>query len=524
MQENPNQGGFGSGESPIDFVRLIKALISKIWVMVLVGAVLASVGVFLAKSQYVETYASSATLAFMTTTLKSAKVINDEGELETFFSEETTFYTKKDVGTYQFLLTGSEMLEKISQGLNNEYSKGTIENSLKVKTAGNLTGFFVLSVENPDKSFCERAMEIVLAEFPEFVHSYNSTLSIKVVKEPTAPYVTNSDASSQNMMYGFAAGIIIVVIFVFISVLITDTVSNTEMLRNKTDTKLLGAVPVIEAPKKMLGLKKEKLGTPLITDEKKVSFSFVEAFKTIRTKIESFTADNDKKVFVVTSTYEDEGKTTVAINIACSLAQKGKAVLLIDCDLRKPAIMQAVGVKTDTNYGLIPIIKGTSTYIDSIKFIKSLGIFIMPSGGISLKSTEVLDNQVVRDVISKARQEFDYIIIDTPPANVVSDSMVVSSLADAIIYTIRKDYAKVKEINRTIEEIMATTDTEIIGSIFTMAGEEENSTYAKRSSRRRRSYNKRSGYGDYGYGYGGYGYGYGYEQSSSKTDDNEKKK
>ena len=146
---------------------------------------------------------------------------------------------------------------------------------------------------------------------------------------------------------------------------------------------------------------------------------------------------------------------------------------------RKPAVLHAVGVKSDTRYGLIPIIKGTSTYVDSIKFIKSLGIFVLPTGGISLKSTEVLDTDKVKAVIEQARNEFDYIIIDSPPAHVVSDSLVIAPLADGIIYNIRRDYAKVSEINRTLDEIRSA-DIEIIGAVFTMSAGEENSRYYRR--------------------------------------------
>ena len=259
----------------------------------------------------------------------------------------------------------------------------------------------------------------------------------------------------------------------------------------------------------------------------------MESFKAIRTKIENIKAEKGYKAFVVTSTYEDEGKTTVAVNIACSLAQKGKSVLLIDSDLRKPAVLHAVGVKSDTRYGLIPIIKGTSTYVDSIKFIKSLGIFVLPTGGISLKSTEVLDTDKVKAVIEQARKEFDYIIIDSPPAHVVSDSLVIAPLADGIIYNIRRDYAKVSEINRTLDEIRGA-DIDIIGAVFTMSAGEENSRYYRRKGylryggyygrygrygRKKKNssgggygygYGYGSGYGYGGYGYGGYGYGNGY--------------
>lgn len=517
----------------LDMGRLMKNLISKIWAILLVGAIFAVAGLAIAKATYVEVYSSEMTLSFMQTRMVIVKDYSGRKDAPVEYEEETTFYGASDALRYQFLLKSEEMVGKIQNKLkeadpNSQYSAGMIENSLGIATVNEgINGFFKISVTSTDKAYCEKALEVVLEEFPEYVSSFDSTLSIKVIKSPSVPIVYNADGASTKAVYGFIIGALIVAFIIFIMTITTNTVTSLESLRRDINVKVLGSVPLLE---KQVGLFGKKTKTPqgslLITDSSKVSFAFVESFKSIRTKLENIKAEKGYKAFVVTSTYEDEGKTTVAVNIACSLAQKGKSVLLIDSDLRKPAVLHAVGVKSDTNYGLIPIIKGTSTYVDSIKFIKSLGIFVLPTGGISLKSTEVLDTEKVRNVIEQARREFDYIIIDSPPSNVVTDSLVIAPLADGIIYNIRRDYAKVSDINHTLEEIRSA-DIEVVGAIFTMSSNEENSRYYKRKGylryggyygrRKRKSgygYGNGYGYGGYGYGngygYGGYGYGSGY--------------
>ena len=510
--------------SAFDIGRFIKNLMKRIWAVILVGVIFAAGGFAIAKATYVEVYSSQMTLSFMQTNMVIVKDYSGRKDAPTEYKEETTFYGKSDAERYQYLLKSEEMVGKVytklkEQNPNSQYSTGAIENSLNISTVG-INGFFTVSVTSTDKAFCERALNVVLEEFPEYVNSFDSTLSIKVIKSPSAPVVTNSDSATTNALYGFVIGAAIVMLIIFMITLTTSTVVNLETLRRDVNVKILGSVPLLE---KQTGLFIKKTKTPqgslLITDSSKVSFAFVESFKSIRTKIENVKAEKGYKAFVITSTYEDEGKTTVAVNIACSLAQKGKSVLLIDSDLRKPAVLHAVGVKSDTSYGLIPIIKGTSTYVDSIKFIKSLGIFVLPTGGISFKSTEVLDTEKVRNVIEQARREFDYIIIDSPPTNVVTDSLVIAPLADAIIYNIRRDYAKVADINHTLEEIRSA-DIDVIGAVFTMSGGEENSRYYKRKgylryggyySRRKKRGGYGNGYGGYGNGYGGYGgYGNGY--------------
>ena len=517
--------------SGFDMARFIRNLVSKIWAILLVGAIFAAGGFAMAKATYVEVYSSKMTLGFMETKMVIVKDYSGRKDAPTEYEEETTFYGASDANRYQFLLKSDEMVSKIHAALKEKnpksnYSKSQIENSLNIATVEEgINGFFEISVTSTDKAYCERALNVVLEEFPEFVSDFDSTLSIKVIKNPSSPVITNTDGSMTNALYGFIIGAAIVALIIFFITVTTNTVTSLENLRREVNVKVLGSVPLLEKQTGLFGKKSKKpQGSLLITDSSKVSFAFVESFKSIRTKLENVKAEKGYKAFVVTSTYEDEGKTTVAVNLACSLAQKGKSVLLIDSDLRKPAVLHAVGVKSDTNYGLIPIIKGTSTYVDSIKFIKSLGIFVLPTGGISLKSTEVLDTEKVRNVIEQARREFDYIIIDSPPSNVVTDSLVIAPLADGIIYSIRRDYAKVADINHTLEEIRSA-DIDVVGAIFTMSDNEENSRYYKRKgylryggyySRRRRKhgygYANGYGYGGYGngYGYGGYGYGNGY--------------
>lgn len=511
------------GGPSIDMGRLVKNLVKKIWLMLIAGAILAGMGFVSGKSNYVPVYSADATLSFMITDYVIVKDYSGRKDAQTQYVQETTFYDKGDAKIYKALLKSDDMVEKIKEGLkkvapDSDYSEGFISNSISVSgVPENINGFFKLSVSSTDKGYCERVLGVIIEEFPEFIKTnYDNRISMQTIKKPSAPGIINSDEASTKALYGFMAGVLIVAAVVTVISIATHTVTTLENLRRDVNANVLGSVPLIEKQKSLFGKKtKTPQGSLLITDSSKVSFTFVESFKSIRTKIENVKAEKGYKAFVVTSTYEDEAKTTVSVNIACSLAQKGKSVLLIDSDLRKPAVLHAVGVKSDTRYGLIPIIKGTSTYVDSIKFIKSLGIFVLPTGGISLKSTEVLDAEKVRNVIEQARKEFDYIIIDSPPSHVVTDSLVIAPLADAMIYCVRRDYAKVAEINRTLEEIRSA-DIEVIGTIFTMSAGEENSRYYKKkgyiSSYYGRHKKKKGGYGGYGYGgYGGYGYGgYGY--------------
>lgn len=448
----------------IDLSRIGTALLHKLWAIILVAVLISSAVYFYSQATYVECYSSNAILAFTTT---ERTVEEDENGTEIGILTQKKHYTQKDAERYQFLLTSDVMVQKIFDTLAGSYTQREIEESLSVSNTS-ITGIFMINVTNTDKEFCADAIGVVIDAFPDYLKSFDTELGIDVIKNAKPPVALNESQAERKAFYGFVLGAALIIFVVIIAEVLSDTVKQTQDIRSKIKIKFLGAIPTLEADRKR---RCHRHSGAIIVDESKERFAFTESFKAIRTKIESVAAEKGYKLFVVTSTFENEGKTTVAINLACALEQKGRSVLLVECDLRKPSIMRSVGIKDDEKNGLIQIIQGDSTYADSIKFVKSRGIFILPSGGISPKSTEVLDADKVKEVFGKAAAEFDFVIIDTPPAHIVADCLVVAPLADALIYTIKRDYAKISEINETLEEI-ASADIDIVGCVLTMNNEE----------------------------------------------------
>ena len=311
--------------SSVDILRLIKSIVNKLWLILLVGVVFAAGGYIIGESNYEKRYPSEAALAFMTTNYVKVTDYSDTGEAETSVVKQKKFYTSGAVERYQFLLQSDKMVKKIkealdAQGLETVYSERFIRGTLSVGTVKDkLQGFFVLKVTSSDSGYCERALDVVIEEFPGYVQGFDTSLSIDIIKEPSAPYVSSTSTSVSNALYGFIIGAALVVIIVFFTVIVTDTIMNMDELKSTTQTKVLGAIPIIEKPSGLFMKKKVPSGSLLITDESKVNFSFIESFKAIRTKLENVHTERGYKCFVVTSTYEDEGKTTVSTNILSPL-------------------------------------------------------------------------------------------------------------------------------------------------------------------------------------------------------------
>ncbi len=189
------------------------------------------------------------------------------------------------------------------------------------------------------------------------------------------------------------------------------------------------------------------------TLHKNLNFMAAEQYKLLRANLQFTLPDEEKcRIVGVTSSIRGEGKSTTSINLAYSLAEDGKKVLLIDTDMRLPSVAkkmemsQAPGLSnilTDRAKAEIPISK--SPYSDNW--------YILTAGDVPPNPSELLGSKRMEKLLDTLSERFDFIILDLPPINVVSDAMAVSSFMHGIIVVIREDYTEKKELNNCIRQI-----------------------------------------------------------------------
>lgn len=239
----------------------------------------------------------------------------------------------------------------------------------------------------------------------------------------------------------------------------------------------------------------------------KDSFPVVEAYTSLSTNLLVSLSMNDEKVFVVSSPEASEGKTTTSINLACSISKMGNKVLLIDADLRKPSIHKKLNHSKNT--GLSNILGKRVSLDKAIVTNVKNGIDIIFSGDISPNPSEMLSSKSMQHLIEECREKYDYIVIDTPPINVVADACIVSKLAEGIVIVIKADETSKDEIRRCIDNIRLV-DSNVLGVVI-------NGVDAFGVG-----YGKKYG-SKYGYKYGyRYGYSYGYSENKEKAKNNNK--
>ena len=195
------------------------------------------------------------------------------------------------------------------------------------------------------------------------------------------------------------------------------------------------------------------------------SFVYSEGMKALRTNIEFVAATDACKVIMITSAVSGEGKTSMSINLAVALAQNGKRVLVVDCDLRRPKIQRYLRIKTAQDCGTSTVLNGTADLDSAIGYVEELGIYVMLSGTVPPNPSELLASNNAAKMFERIRDRFEYIILDTPPVTVVSDAAVMSKYIDGAVMIVRQNYASRNQLIDAVERLR-TVDTKLLGAVF----------------------------------------------------------
>lgn len=240
----------------------------------------------------------------------------------------------------------------------------------------------------------------------------------------------------------------------------------------------------------------------------KVPFSVVEAYKSLRIHLVSLLDKNNSKVVVVSSANASEGKSTTSINLAVTLSQLNKNVVLIDADSRRATVHQKV--KIENGKGCLDVINGDVPLKDAIVQYNQ-HMDIITAGSVFNNPTELFCSNAFERMVTELRNMYDYVIIDTPPINLVSDALVIAQKADGMVLVVRTGVTTYETFKNALMSVKRL-DIKVFGSVLNGVGA-DTGKYLKYGLYG--SYKKYYRYGRYGYGYG-YGYRTSYRSNRSK--------
>ena len=479
MSEN-SRGLLQNDELPVDIFSIVRALLKDWWMILTAGLVGVICAFILADAAYTPVYTSSMT--FLVSSRGSTSNLSNlsaaSGMAETF-SE---------------VLNSRLLRQRVQADVNLEYMPGEIETTV---VEGTHLMTLRVSASTPEYSF--KIMKSVMDHYSEITDYVMSNVVLEVLEQPEVPMAPSNPISANDMMrnYGLIAMGLMALLLAVIDYL-KDNVKNEKEVEKKLDTKLFATIYHEEKNRTLKSkLKKSKKGL-LLTDPTN-SFLFVETYKKIRTKLMYKAGQNDSKVILVTSVMENEGKSTVAVNIAMALVQKTERVILVDGDMRRPASYKILHKKLSKGQEIGEYLNGRVPLDDILQRDSETGLYMMLGSRPYPNSTEMVSGSAMRNLMKVAKSIADYVVIDSPPTSLMADAEVLAEYADVSLLVVRQGMANVRELNDTID-MLDNSSSELLGCIF---NDVKTGVFSGKKVW--------GGYGGYGgykkYGYAKYGYG-----------------
>lgn len=317
--------------------------------------------------------------------------------------------------------------------------------------------------------------------YRENTERYSFPYNITVLKESkfsTKP--VNPNSHIKNFLIGGVGSGFVLSCLLGLYFFLRDTIKSEEEVENKLDTRLYAKLPFEVKKREDARNKKAILITSL-----KTSFFFRESMNKLRSKVEASSDKHGYKSFMITSAYENEGKSSVAANLALALAKNGHKVVLVDADFNKPAVFKIF--ELDGSKSLNKAIEGTSSWSSQVVSNRS-GLDLLPCSQDTLKSEILTNSKKLDEIMKELREEYDFVIVDTSPAYLLNEPMAMNELVDATLFIVRQDYATSDVVNETVKRLTYVKDN-VLGVVFKNVVSEGN----KGTS----NYNNRYGYNKY---------------------------
>lgn len=317
--------------------------------------------------------------------------------------------------------------------------------------------------------------------YRENTERYSFPYNITVLKESkfsTKP--VNPNSHIKNFLIGAVGSGFVLSCLFGLYFFLRDTIKSEEEVENKLDTRLYAKLPFEVKKREDARNKKAILITSL-----KTSFFFRESINKLRSKVEASSDKHGYKSFMITSAYENEGKSSVAANLALALAKNGRKVVLVDADFNKPAVFKIFDL--DGSKSLNKAIEGTFSWRSQVVSDRS-GLDLLPCSQDTLKSELLTNSKKLDEIMKELREEYDFVIVDTSPAYLLNEPMAMNELVDATLFIVRQDYATSDVINETVKRLTYVKDN-VLGVVFKNVVSEGN--------KGTNNYNNRYGYNKY---------------------------
>jgi exopolysaccharide transport family protein len=297
--------------------------------------------------------------------------------------------------------------------------------------------------------------------------------NIRIVDKARIPMAPARPNIPRNLEYALVLGLVGGIALAFALESIDTTVRTPEQVESISALPMLATIPLKgelrKDPEKATALLRakplERTPAALVAYLEPQS-EIAEAYRALRTSILLSSAGSPPRTVVFTSPVSQDGKTMTSVNTAIVLAQQGKKVLLVDADLRRPGVHLSFGLRP--HVGLSNILSGGSDLSAATFSTHQRNLSVVPAGTVPPQPSELLSSELMQELLSQWRDDYDHVIIDSPPVLFVTDAVLLSVLADAVVLVVRAGQTTVGAVRRA-RELLLHVNCNLLGCVFNAA-------------------------------------------------------
>ena len=461
-------------EITIDVQRLFNAVLHKLWLVVLSAVLCAGISFLISRFLITPQYESSAMFYVNNNSLSV-------GDASFSLSTGDISAAKSLVDSYIVILNTRTTLNDVIDYAGIDRTSGEVREMISATSVDD-TEIFQVVVTSTSAQEAEKIANAITYILPKRISTIIDGTSAEIVDHAIIASRPSSPSYTKNTMIGFALGIFLSIAYIVLYALFDITIRNEDDITQICKHPILASVPDMLSSGKESGYYRynnDKTGKTKDSDAVPeligggISFAASEAYKLLRTKLQfSFAGESSCRVIGVSSAMAGEGKSLSSINLAHSLSQLDKRVLLIDCDMRRPSVAGKLYIEKKA--GLSSYLSGQSKLEPLIQKCGIKGdedaFSVLSAGRIPPNPIELLSSPKMEELLSELRASYDYVILDLPPVGEVSDAMAIAKQADGMLLVIRQNYCNRHAVNAAINQF-DFIGAKILGVIYNCASE-----------------------------------------------------
>lgn len=283
----------------------------------------------------------------------------------------------------------------------------------------------------------------------------DSLAKLTVVNPPTLPISPESPKIVQNIVVGLVLGMLVGVGIALMFNAMDRRVKSQEQIEKLSSAPVVGSIPFRQKEDK-------ESGAEHIVPFRVGHSPAAESFRRLRTNLEFLNVDNPPRVFVLTSSVAMEGKSETSVNLSLALAEAGSRVLLVEADLRRPRVVHYMSMP-DT-VGLTNVLSGQASFADVVQETRHEGVDLLACGPLPPNPSELLASETAHRLFSDLRDEYDFVIIDSPPLLPVTDGAILARITDGALVVVRTFRTTTDQLSQAVDNL-AKADAKLLGTI-----------------------------------------------------------